>query len=147
MCPKSLGHVWLFATQWTIALLCPWNVGKNTGVGCHFLLRASSRPRDQTWTSCIVRWILYHCITQEAHPFLYTNINSGKILEVLRIVSVTTGEYRFWIGDDRTGRKIFHYTISLCVWFLNSISVLLISKIREINSWKNIFITYYKQIE
>ena len=28
-------------------LLCPWNSpGKITGVGCHFLLQGSSRPRD-----------------------------------------------------------------------------------------------------
>ena len=33
--------------------------GKNTGVGCHFLLQGSSRPRDQTYVSCIGRWILY----------------------------------------------------------------------------------------
>jgi len=28
------------ATPWTIARLCLWNFpGKNTGVGCHFLLQ------------------------------------------------------------------------------------------------------------
>ena len=35
-------HVWLFETPWTVAsrLLCPWDSpGKNTGVGCHFLLQ------------------------------------------------------------------------------------------------------------
>ena len=40
---KSLSHVWIFETPWTIAHqapLCPWNSpGKNTGVGCHFLLQ------------------------------------------------------------------------------------------------------------
>ena len=50
--------------------LCPWNSpGKNTGVGCRFLLQGSSWPRDQTWvfcTFCIGRWILYHCATREA---------------------------------------------------------------------------------
>ena len=38
---QSLSHAWLFAAPWTVAhrLLCPWNFpGKNTGVGCHFLL-------------------------------------------------------------------------------------------------------------
>ena len=39
---KSLSHVRLFATPWTVActrLLCPWDFpGKNTGVDCHFLL-------------------------------------------------------------------------------------------------------------
>ena len=28
--------------------------GKNTGVGCHFFSRISSRHRDQIWVSCIV---------------------------------------------------------------------------------------------
>ena len=35
-------------------LLYPWNFpNKNTGVGCHFLLRGSSPSRDWTWVSCI----------------------------------------------------------------------------------------------
>ena len=41
-----LSHVQFFATSWTMEpnrLLCPWDFpGKNTGVDCHFLLRASS---------------------------------------------------------------------------------------------------------
>ena len=45
-------------------LLCPWDFpGKNTGVGCHFSCRQSSRPRDQTrisCSSCIDRQILYN---------------------------------------------------------------------------------------
>ena len=39
---KSLSRVQLFATPWTVAyqVLRPWNfLGKNTGVGCHFLLQ------------------------------------------------------------------------------------------------------------
>ena len=37
----SLNRVQLLVTPWTVAtrLLCPWNsLGKNTVVGCHFLL-------------------------------------------------------------------------------------------------------------
>ena len=37
-----LSCVQLSVTPWTVAarLLCPWNSsGKNTGVGCHFLLQ------------------------------------------------------------------------------------------------------------
>ena len=35
-------------------LLCPWeSPGKNTGVGCHFLSRGSSQPRNRTRVSCI----------------------------------------------------------------------------------------------
>ena len=42
VCVQLLSPVWLFATPWTVAprLLCPWDFpGKNTGVGCHFLLQ------------------------------------------------------------------------------------------------------------
>ena len=39
---KSLSCVWLFATPWTVAYQAPLSMGffpgKNTGVGCHFLL-------------------------------------------------------------------------------------------------------------
>ena len=35
-------------------LLCPWNApGKNTQVGCHFLLQGSSQPKGQTQVFCI----------------------------------------------------------------------------------------------
>ena len=74
-------------------LLCPWDFpGKNTGVGCHFLLqgifpiqgsnpclqarilewvaisssRVSSQSRDQTCVSYIGRQILDHCPSWEA---------------------------------------------------------------------------------
>ena len=51
-----LSHVRLFAIPWTVAYQASpsWDSpGKNTGVGCHFLLRGSSQPRDQTWVFCI----------------------------------------------------------------------------------------------
>ena len=52
-------------------LPCPWDSpGKNTGVGCHFLLQGgSSQSRDQTHVSCIScvsRQILYYCAIWEA---------------------------------------------------------------------------------
>ena len=34
--------------------------GKNTGVGCHPLLRGSSQSRDRTQVSCHCRNIVYH---------------------------------------------------------------------------------------
>ena len=37
---SHFSQVELFATLWTVARLCPWDSpGKNTGVGCHFLLQ------------------------------------------------------------------------------------------------------------
>ena len=47
--------------------LYPWDSpGKNTRVGCHFLLQGSSQPRGRTCVSCISsigRWSLYHWVT------------------------------------------------------------------------------------
>ena len=45
--------------------------GKNTGVGCHFLLQGISRPRDWIQVSCIGTWILYHRATREAYLYIH----------------------------------------------------------------------------
>ena len=42
VCTQSFSCVWLIVTPWTAVhqILCAWNFpGKNTGVGCHFLLQ------------------------------------------------------------------------------------------------------------
>ena len=44
VCACVLSRVKLFETPWTVA--CRLLPGKNTGVGCHALLRGSSQPRD-----------------------------------------------------------------------------------------------------
>ena len=61
VCCCLLSHVWHFAALCTVGFLCPWDFpGKNTGVGCHFLLQAYFWPRDRTHISYIGRRILYH---------------------------------------------------------------------------------------
>ena len=61
----------------SIRLLCPWDsLAKSTGVGCHFLLQVSCRPRDGTrisCVSCIGKWILYHQHHLES-PHCFSNI-------------------------------------------------------------------------
>ena len=51
-------------------LLCLWDFpGKNTGIGCHFLLQGTSQPKDWnpvSWVYCTGRQILYHCATWES---------------------------------------------------------------------------------
>ena len=48
-------------------LLCPWDSpGKNTGVGCHFLLQGIFLTQEQNRVSCIGRWILCHWAIWEA---------------------------------------------------------------------------------
>ena len=53
---KSLSRVRLFATVWSVARQAPLSMGffsKNPGVCCHFLLQATSRPRDGP---CLQHW-------------------------------------------------------------------------------------------
>ena len=45
---------------------CPWGFpGKNTGVGCHFLLQGIFQPRDRTLVSCITYCIAGGFLTAE----------------------------------------------------------------------------------
>ena len=56
-------------------LFCPWDfLGKNTGVGCHFLLQGSSQLRDWICIFCIGRRILYHSATWESHKYVMYHI-------------------------------------------------------------------------
>ena len=60
----------LFVILWTVAarLLCPWSSpGKNTGVGCHFLLQGIFLTRDWTWVSRLVCRGFTLWATREAH--------------------------------------------------------------------------------
>ena len=81
MYTQLLSCVWLFCDS--IRLLCPWDFpGKNTEVGCHFLLWGISWPRNQTCVSlisCIGRQILYHCVTWEAPWMQTTHLYRCKI--------------------------------------------------------------------
>ncbi|KAM9679545.1 uncharacterized protein ACBT57_004175 [Dama dama] len=54
-CPRYLGRVRLFAAPWTAAHQTPLSMdspGKNTGVGCRFLLHATTSSQEET------RWSL-----------------------------------------------------------------------------------------
>ena len=61
---KSLSYVQLFATSWAVTQLCPtpakllrpWNFpGKNTGIGCYFLLQGNL-PNPGIKPSCPTLW-------------------------------------------------------------------------------------------
>ena len=59
---KSLSHVQLFPTPWTVAHQAPvvpgilaWDSpGKNTGVGCHFLLQNPKTPAKNYLTDFLI---------------------------------------------------------------------------------------------
>ena len=51
---------WPFAAYGQSTLLCPWDSpGKNTGVGCHFLLQGIFPTQDLNPSFLHCRWILY----------------------------------------------------------------------------------------
>ena len=64
MCPHASLVAKLCLTLWPHGFLCPRNSpGKNTGVGCHFLLQGIFCSKGSNLVSCIFcigRWILYH---------------------------------------------------------------------------------------
>ena len=72
-------------------LLCPWSFsGKNTGVGCRFHSRGSSRPRDRTCISCSGRQILYHCATWDSQYYFKTE--PGKGYKGIRVLITMGGD-------------------------------------------------------
>ena len=81
LCPPLLWSHGLLPAR----LLCTWDFpGKNTEVGCYFLLQGSSLPRDWTWVCCIGKWILYHWAIREALKFLRVSINSINLSKTWR---------------------------------------------------------------
>ena len=60
VCARMLSGILLFATPWTVAarLLCSWDFpGKDTGVGCHFLLQGIFlTQRSNPHFLCLLHW-------------------------------------------------------------------------------------------
>ena len=78
-------HVQLFVTPQTVSHQASLSIkfsGKQTAVGCHFLLQGTFLTRDQTLVPCFSstgRQILYHCASWEVTiaPFLlcFSHVN------------------------------------------------------------------------
>ena len=63
---------------------CPWNFpSRNTVVGCHFLSRRPSWPRDRpciSCASCIGRRIIYHHATWESlYSFTFSSVTQSRL--------------------------------------------------------------------
>ena len=64
-CYVMFNSVWPYGVQPSM-LLCPWGFpGKNTGVGCHFLLQGTFPTQGLNLSLLCYRWILYHSATWE----------------------------------------------------------------------------------
>ena len=99
--------------------------GKNTGVGCHFLLQGifltqGSNPVPSF--SCIDRRVLYHCATWEAQILSKTgSLEFPETLGALEVVhpsssllKVSTDSERAILGALEAHRKRLKGSIALC---------------------------------
>ena len=92
-------------------LLCPWDSpGRNTGVGCHFLVwSGSSQPRGQTnrtrvsCISCIGRWVLYH----------WAAWKSLFILDIVSMVYIHQSQFPN-LSPSCIHKSIFYIYLYLC---------------------------------
>ena len=96
---KSLSRVWLFETPWTVAYNIPpsWDFpGKNTGVGCHFLLQRIFLTQGSNLCLPHCRQMLYHLshqgskVTRPDESTLQRNVDR----EGRRVMSWTLKSFR-----------------------------------------------------
>ena len=82
---KSLSHVRLFVTPWTVAHRPPWDSpGKNTVLSCHFLLQGNlPNPRIEPWSP-----------TLQANAL--TSEPPGKLLNISTLSEVKWSEFTQW---------------------------------------------------
>ena len=79
LCLTFLRPYGLYLTR----LLCPDFPGKNTGMGCHFLLQDIFLTQGLNCISCIGRQILYHWATREACDKCYDLWNWSFLIAAL----------------------------------------------------------------
>ena len=108
-------HVQLFATPWTVACQAPpgWDFpGKNTGMGCHFLLQQifptqGSNPSLLHWTQTL------YCLSHQEIPkrliLYYPACSEKKIIlpwkETMSSVKLNYAQYR-WASQVAQWQRI-----------------------------------------
>ena len=76
LCCSVVSNSLWYCDLWSTKLFCPWNYpGKNTGVGCHFLLQGIFL--NQGSNPCLLRFLHWQAdsfprVTWEAHPVIHT---------------------------------------------------------------------------
>ena len=87
--------LWLYGLQ-PARLLCPWDSpGKNTGVGCHFLLQGilPTQGSNQGLPRC--RQIL-HYLRHQKHPYISPYVCEYMIFSLNKIFCMTPRSLRLW---------------------------------------------------
>ena len=108
--------VWLFVTLRTIALQahCPWNSpGKNTGVGCHFLLQGTFLNQGSNpWLLFLLhcRWILNHWAAGGA-PY-----NTDSVIFYLQLEEGVQHAVTWSACRGRTAWDCAHGTAGALTW-------------------------------
>ena len=88
----SLSPFRLLATPWTVAFLCPWDSpGKNTGVGCHFLLQGV-HPLLKVLPGKAACWYLIAC-------FMNTVFGGEEVALLLSCGLVACAHTLFHFGE------------------------------------------------
>ena len=113
---KSLSRVQLFATPLTekpTMLLCPWDFpGKNTGVGCHFLLQGVFLTQGLNRSLPHCRQTLYRLSYQGSFASLQISLGSGLAEDagfwhlVLHLACWLKRSENAWLHTPRGGKCV-----------------------------------------
>ena len=100
---QSLNRVQLFMIPrlQPTSLLCPWNsLGRNTWVGCHFLLQRICPTQDRTWSSCV------SCIGR----WIFTTVPPGKPMR--KYIPTSFCEWGLWVQRLAVTCQRSYYSVS-----------------------------------
>ena len=110
-------YVWLFVTLWTVAhqALCPWDYpAKNTGVGCHFLLRGIVLIEGLNPSPlCLLHWLLQVASSPLAPP--------GKPPLLLLCNLIPSASYIFKCKSDHATPLIASALLKQMFWDLTMV--------------------------
>ena len=96
-----------------VRLLCPWDSpGKNTGVGCHFLLQGIFPTQESNPCLLYCRWILYHSATRECAKIKW---NLKKKKEKNKVIQ---GLVKYWWIDNEESQSCSLSVVHLCPFSL-----------------------------
>ena len=90
--------------DWPTRFLCPWDfLGKNAGVGCHFLLQGIFLTQGLNWVSCIAGRFEYKTVELSSYE---DTIGTSLVVQWVRIHLPMQGtRVRFLFQEASTCRR------------------------------------------